>query len=90
MKTDSELFKKLVLAINPRIIICLGKLTFEMVTNKVAKGFLEKLKEGEPFIAKYPFKEKTMVYGVAHCGARGVFNVGGMDTMKKIWKRIEI
>ena len=90
MKKDRELFEKLVAAIKPKIIICLGKITFEMVSNKVAKGFLKKLKEGEPFKEQYPFNEEIVVYGVAHCGARGVSNVGGMDTMKETWKRIEI
>ena len=90
MKKDRELFEKLVAAIKPKIIICLGKITFEMVSNKVANGFLKKLKEGEPFKEQYPFNEDIIAYGVAHCGARGGSNVGGMETMKKLWKRIEI
>lgn len=90
MKKDIELFKELVLSIKPKIIICLGKLTFEMVTNKVAKGFLEKLKKGEPFMAQYPSEEGIMVYGVAHCGARGISNVGGIEIMRNTWERIDI
>ncbi len=74
----------------PKYIICLGKLTFELVTNKVTKGFLENLKKGEPFIAQYPFKEGVVVYGVAHYGARAVSNVGGIEIMKNTWERIDI
>ena len=48
------------------------------------------MKKGEPFIAQYPFNEKIVVYGVAHCGARGVSNVGGIEKMKNIWERIDI
>lgn len=46
MRLDKEYFDKLVLSIKPKIIICLGKITYEMVSGKVTKGFVKALKEG--------------------------------------------
>ncbi|MCR5118884.1 MAG: hypothetical protein K6B44_04610 [Lachnospiraceae bacterium] len=88
MRKDSELFDELVTSIKPRVIICLGKITFEMVSHIVTKGFLEKLRNGEPWEAVYPSDKTIRVYGVAHCGARGLSNVGGMEIMKKAWEKI--
>ncbi len=87
MRMDSDLFNKLVSAIRPKVIICLGKLTYEMVTGTVAKGFLAKLREGKPFKASiYSGENEIPVYGVAHCGARGVSNLGGRKTGKEIMR----
>lgn len=85
MKQDEDLFNDLVLAIRPKIIICLGKITYEMVTKTVTKGFVKQLREGNPFKAPFPLDESITVYGVAHCGARGCRNVGGEENMKKAW-----
>ncbi|MBP3261217.1 hypothetical protein [Pseudobutyrivibrio sp.] len=88
MRQDSELFNDLVMAVKPRIIICLGKLTYEMVAGKTTKGFVKWLKNGEPFVTQYPSNENITVYGVAHPGSRGTYNVGGKETMLKIWEKI--
>ncbi len=88
MRQDEEVFNDLVLAIQPKIIICLGKITYEMVSGTVVKGFVKQLYEGVPFKAPFPLDEKITVYGVAHCGARGRNNVGGEENMKKAWNRI--
>ncbi len=88
MKQDKELFEDLVLAIQPRIIICLGKITYEMVSGKSADGFAGKLRKGIPFKSPFPLDERIPVYGVAHCGARGKNNVGGEENMVKAWKVI--
>ena len=88
MKQDEDLFNDLVLAIRPKIIICLGKITYEMATRTVTKGFVKQLREGIPFKAPFPLDESIPVYGVAHCGARGCRNVGGEDNMKKAWIKI--
>lgn len=90
MKQDRELFENLVACIKPKIIICLGKITFEMVSYTITEGFLEMLKMGEPWKADYPLEKMITVYGVAHCGARGVSNIGGLDIMKKAWEKIKI
>ena len=88
MKMDEELFKELVEAINPKIIICLGKLTYECVSDQRANGFVKQLREGRPFVSTYPYNKTIPVYGVPHTGARGMSNVGGEEKMKKAWMRI--
>ncbi|MBQ9881157.1 MAG: hypothetical protein IJM42_00890 [Synergistes sp.] len=39
MRQDAELFDDLVLAVKPKIIICLGRITYEMVAKVTADGF---------------------------------------------------
>lgn len=89
MSQDSELFTDLVEAIHPRIIICLGKITYEMVIGHPIKRFCEKLKGGIPFREAYPANAEIIVYGVAHPGARGLYNIGGSEeVMKQSWIKI--
>ncbi len=88
MKQDSVLFDELVLAIKPKIIICLGKLTYEMVSGTVVKNFIQQLSSGIPFKSKFSSDPKILVYGVAHCGAWGLNNVGGKENMIKAWRVI--
>ena len=88
MRQDAELFDDLVLAVKPKIIICLGRITYEMVAKVNANGFLKKLREGIPFRAAFPTNPTIPVYGVAHCGSRGLSNVGGADNMRKAWEKI--
>ncbi len=88
MKMDKELFEDLVTAIRPKVIICLGRITYEMVSGKTANGFVDQLRKGSPFKALYPNKPDITVYGVAHCGSRGVQNVKGIDNMKAAWEEI--
>lgn len=88
MRMDKEFFKDLVMAVKPKIIICLGKCTYEVVANKVTKSFCKQLSKGIPFMSPYPFDEKITVYGVAHCGSRGRQNVGGLENMRKAWEKI--
>ena len=88
MRQDSELFNDLVAAIRPKIIICLGKLTYEMVSGTVVNNFVKVLKDGDPLRAQFPLNNEIPVYGVAHPGSRGVYNVGGKDIMFKAWEKI--
>ena len=88
MKEDKPFFDELVLAIRPKIIICLGKLTYEMVSGERVKGFSQKLQEGIPFKAPFPLRKDIVVYGVAHCGSRGQQNVGGKEKMRLAWDYI--
>lgn len=88
LRMDKEFFSDLVKTIKPKIIICLGKITFEAVTNMPVKGFSEASKNGEPLKAFFPREEYIPVYGVAHCGARGCQNAGGLANMRKAWDRI--
>lgn len=85
MKMDKGLFEELVKAIKPKIIICLGKDTYEMVSDSKAEGFIERLKQGKPFKALY---NNIPVYGVSHPGNWGCRNVGGEGNMLKAWKKI--
>ena len=88
MKKEKEIFDDLVLAIKPKIIICLGKMTYEMVSGEIAKGFCIRLSDGKPFEAPFPLKPEITVYGVAHCGARGCQNIGEIEKMQNAWKYI--
>ena len=88
LKEDKELFNDLVDAIKPKVIICLGKMVYEVVSETMAHGFVEQTKQGLPFKSTFPRNESTKVYGVPHCGARGVSNVGGKDAMIRLWRYI--
>ncbi len=85
MWQDKELFEMLVEAINPKSIICLGKITFEVVTDQTVRNFTQRLREGKPFKVEYPKNKAIPVYGVAHPGSRGLYNVGGETNMRAAW-----
>lgn len=87
---DKELFEKLVLAVHPKVIICLGKLVYEVVTNTTVKGYLKLLKKGEPLCTTYPTDESITVYGVPHPGNRGVQNIGGSEKMLELWRKMNV
>jgi predicted house-cleaning noncanonical NTP pyrophosphatase (MazG superfamily) len=88
LRMDAEIFDKLVNAVRPKTIICLGKITYEAVTESIANEFVKNLKEGKPIEGVYPKKDSIKVFGVAHCGARGVINVGGKEIMNASWQKI--
>ena len=88
MKMDKELFDDLVKAVHPKVIICLGKITYEAVSGQHANNFLKQLKKGIPFVSRYPGVDSIKIFGVAHCGSLGSRNVGGMSNMKKAWDKI--
>ncbi len=88
MRQDKELFEELVLTINPKIIICLGQITYEVVVCKTTKGVVKQLSKGIPFKAPFPLDKNIPVYGVAHCGSRGLSNIGGVENMIMAWKKI--
>ena len=88
LKEDESFFDDLVRALKPKIIIYLGKITFEAVTREKASGFVEQLSAGKPLVSSSPVCKNIKVYGVAHCGALGANNVGGMPVMLKTWKSI--
>ncbi|WP_026664496.1 hypothetical protein [Butyrivibrio sp. FC2001] len=88
MKKDKELFEDLVLVLNPRIIICLGKITYEMVSGHPVKGFVKQLQTGEPFKTTFPLNSDITVYGVAHPGSWGQANIGSKEIMILAWEKI--
>lgn len=83
---DREYFEELVSIIKPRVIICLGKLVYEAVTGENVKGFVEQLSKGKPLMSMYG---DIKVFGVPHCGARGINNVGGYEVMRGIWGKMK-
>lgn len=83
MQQDAELFDGLVLAVKSKIIIGLGRITYEMVAKVNANRFLKKLREGIPFRAAFPMNPTIPVYGVSHCGSSGFSNVDGVDNNAK-------
>ena len=89
LKQDKPAFKKLVEIVQPRVIICLGKIVSEMVIGSTIKDFGKNLDEGV-ISSNYPDSKHgdIKVYCVGHCGSRGVSNRGGLDNMKKDWIRI--
>ncbi len=64
------------------------KITYEAITGEKTNDFSKTLQAGTPFVTGYPGLKGTKVFGVAHCGALGSRNVGGMPNMKKAWRII--
>ena len=87
---DKEFFDLLVVAVRPKIIICLGKLTYEVAFGQIAKDFTKKLQKGVPFKHEVSFGKdlNIPVYGVAHCGSFGTRNAGGFEKMQVVWEKI--
>ncbi len=86
MREDRELFELLVLSIKPKVIICLGKDTYEMVTDSKTKEYLKYLKRGKAFKST---KNKTIkVYGVPHSGTWGTANIGTREEVMVIWRNV--
>lgn len=88
LRQDKEAFETLVKIVQPRVIICLGKLVSEMVLGQTIKGFIKRLKAGMILSYDYPANSKIKVYCVGHCGKRGVSNRGGIKSMEEDWMRI--
>ena len=87
---DKKAFDTLVDIVQPKVIICLGKIVSEMVIGSTIKEFGKKLDKGV-ISSSYPDpKHKDIkVYCVGHCGSRGVSNRGGLDNMKEDWRNIK-
>ena len=89
LRKDKELFDELVAAIKPKMIICLGKDVFEVVSDRPVRGFSEYFKnEHKPFVRHFPKEKSIPVYGVPHCGYGGIKNAGDMNNVEEIWKYI--
>lgn len=88
LEQDKPAFEKLVDIVQPKVIICLGKIVSEMVIGSTIKDFGKKLDKGV-ISSNYPNHNDIKVYCVGHCGRRGVSNRGGLDHMKKDWRNIK-
>ena len=88
MNASADLFKKLCLILEPKNILCLGKMTFECVYQtlkaKKDKGFKKLFDEDQynEFIVNHGNGDikvqingkPTTIYPLAHCGAYGTMN----------------
>ena len=88
LRQDKAAFDKLVEIVQPKVIICLGKMVSEMVAGYPIKKFGKKLDQGV-VSSNYPANSMIKVYCVGHCGSCGVSNRGGMENMKKDWDNIK-
>ena len=91
LRQDKTYFIKLVEVLKPKIIICLGKMVYEVVTDKTVKDFSKQLSKGIPFSDRFQLSEKgpsIPVYGVAHCGYWGMHNAEGKQESRKTWRYI--
>ena len=81
LRDDAPYFKRLAEIIEPKVILCLGKNTFEGVmfalTGKMERirGFNRFLDSGENYrTVAFPSGKPVRVYAVAHCGTIGTMN----------------
>lgn len=82
MMEDAQHFRELVSAIKPKVIICLGKMTYECVINALQpdteqkfrihslREYCDKIDSGTNYVDFV--QSQIRVYGMAHCGAAGV------------------
>lgn len=90
LEEDKPAFDKLVDIVQPKVIICLGKIVSEMVIGSTIKNFGKRLNDGV-ISSNYSDSNHNdiRVYCVGHCGNWGVSNRGGFDNMKKDWENIK-
>lgn len=88
LEKDKAAFDKLVDIVQPKVIICLGKLVSEMVIDSTINDFGKTLDHGV-ISPNLPAHKEIKVYCVGHCGGRGVSNRGGIENMKNDWLNIK-
>lgn len=88
LRQDKEAFDKLVDIVQPKVIICLGKIVSEMVIGGTINDFGKTLDHGV-ISSNHPTHNDIKVYCVGHCGSRGVSNRGGIENMKNDWLNIK-
>lgn len=79
MMNDSEYFRRLVACLNPKIIICLGKDTYECVIrslfninlNMSSGEYMEMLNDKNNITESSFNGSNLVVFGMGHCGAIG-------------------
>lgn len=78
---DIQYLKRLVNILQPKVVICLGKDTYEIVASTLCEAkvrvsnFYELLNRGNNYSEFYlENNEEVRVYGMAHCGNYGVMN----------------
>ena len=101
---DSEYFRELVKIIEPKVVLCLGRSTYEAVMQALEpdkklrirryNAFIES--EDNPRMVYLESGKELAVFALAHCGAIGTMNrnrgnkdAKGLDLQEKDWKRIQ-
>lgn len=100
LKHDYEFFARLVSILEPEIIICLGKATFEGTLDALGVEDKPKIKTYNDFIVSESNpvtmeigNNEVKIFGFAHCGAMGTLNRNNkkdrsLDKQIEDWKRI--
>lgn len=99
---DKVYFKELADIIEPKVILCLGRSTFEGVRSAFGMALPSRIKDYNTFIESpnNPVSvtlengKTTYIFALAHCGAMGTLNRNGKkstDLNKQLedWKRIK-
>lgn len=81
LKKDTQYLKRLLGILRPKVVICLGKDTYEVAASALCEttvrtnNFYAVLNRGDNYSDFYlENREKVRVYGMAHCGNYGVMN----------------
>ncbi len=103
-REDSQYFNRLVNIIKPKVILCLGKSTFEAVIKAYNVNPKPKIKSYNAFIQSNDNPQKIVlengqtvhVFALAHCGAIGTMNRNRgnhpkdkLFLQKQDWRRIK-
>ena len=98
---DRGFFKELVEIIEPKVILCLGKATFQVVLTSLAPDLKPRIggynkyieSSRNPVIVTTPSEANIAVFALAHCGVMGTLNRNGkknlgLDQQIADWERI--
>jgi uracil-DNA glycosylase len=69
--------------VGPRMVVCLGKQTFEAVRYALQKDTIDWREASKP--GGHTLLDDIEIYGVPHPGNWGVRNAGGMSNVDEIW-----
>lgn len=97
LQRDDEYFKRLWQILQPKIIICLGRMTYESVIHALC-GSLPEIDIYNEYLNRHLYEviENTYIYPAAHCGALGTLNRNrgehqrdkSLDLQIEDWKQI--
>lgn len=74
--------------VKPRIVLCLGKMSFDSIREALALPGIEWKVARAP--NGHTTRDGIEFYGLPHPGGHGVRNVGGMRNMHDIWRLIAL
>ena len=91
MNKDRERFRELCIILQPKNILCLGRMSFECVYKALVKGSRIPYKGYMKYIEEHPQIKADPAYGggviypLAHCGSLGIRN-RPLEQQIKDWK----